>query len=112
LEKLVWLRQMSNAVVDAAIEVPGRAFFFLVAQEKKKLRKDTLMMQYQCGQVLYQLKGYNRCRLFTITDQPDTKIIPQIDTALSWQGLHHAFLRPGSSYAQSNNGLTWFEYVG
>jgi len=109
VEKLVFLRQMSNAIIDAAIEVPGRAFFFLVAQERKKLKKAMLLVQYESGQMLYKLLGYNRCRLFTITENGESKIIPQIDTALSWQGLYNAFYQARHGYAFADTVLRLFE---
>ncbi len=98
LEKLLLLRRMSGVVIDAVIEVPDRAFFFLVVQGSKRLRKDDLLVRYQSGQLLYQLRGYNRCRLFTITREDSPKIIPQIDTALTWKGLHEAIVRTEGRY--------------
>ena len=99
VEKLVRLRTMSNATIDAVINVPGRAFFFLVVQEARRLKKSTLLVQYDSGQLLYKLMGYNRCRLFTITKEEGAKIIPEIDTALTWQQVHDAFLRARDRYA-------------
>lgn len=101
LEKLIRLRTMSNATIDAVIEVPGRAFFFLVAQGKRRLNKNTLLVQYDSGQLLYKLMGYNRCRLFTITEEDKPKIIPQIDTALTWHGLYNSFFQMRDRYAFS-----------
>lgn len=109
VEKLGFLRQMSNASIDAVIEVPGRAFFFLVAQERQKPKKAMLLVQYESGQLLYKLLGYNRCRLFTITEKSEAKIIPQIDTALSWQGLYDAFYQSRHEYALADTILGLFE---
>jgi hypothetical protein len=110
-EKLVFLRKMANATIDVAIEVPGRAFFFLVVQETKTLQKARLVVQYESGQMLYNLMGYNRCRLFTITGASQSKIIPQIDTALSWHGLYETFLQARHGYAFADRVLSFFEPV-
>jgi len=109
VEKLVFLRKMCSATIDAAIEVPGRAFFFLAAQERKRLQKAMLLVQYESGQLLYKLLGYNRCRLFTITESSESKIIPQIDTALSWQGLYNAFYQARDGYAFADHVLRLFD---
>lgn len=109
LEKLTRLRSMSNATIDAVIEVPGRAFFFLVAQGRRKLKQSTLLVQYDSGQLLYKLMAYNRCRLFTITEEGKPKIIPQIDTALTWEGLHSSFFQMRHQYAFAGLVLSLFE---
>ena len=90
-KQLGYFRALCNTAVDGVIEVPQRAFFFIVVQGKRKLIKNTLRMQYESGQMLYQLMGYNRCRLFTITEEEGPKRIDQIDTALTWSDLAHAF---------------------
>lgn len=110
-EKLIFLRKMANATIDAVIEVPGRAFFFLVVQERNRLQKGALLIQYESGQMLYKLMGYNRCRLFTITKKSESKIIPQIDTALSWQHLHNAFSRSRHRYAFADQVMQFFQPV-
>jgi hypothetical protein len=110
-EKLIFLRKMANATIDAVIEVPGRAFFFLVVQERNRLQKGTLLIQYESGQMLYKLMGYNRCRLFTITKKSESKIIPQIDTALSWQHLHNAFSRSRHRYPFADQVMQFLEPV-
>ncbi len=109
LERLAFLRSMSNVTIDAVIEVPGRAFFFLVVQGTKKLQKDTLLVQFESGQMLYKLMGYNRCRLFTVTTQDEPKIISQIDTALSWRGLRSAFSQVRDRYAFADQVLDLFQ---
>ena len=108
-EKMGALRKMANATIDAVIEVPGRAFFFLVVQEEKRLQKKALHIQYQAGQTLFKLMGYNRCRLFTISLEDEPKIIPEIDTALSWQGLFNAFSQARNQYAFTDHVLTFFQ---
>ena len=97
-EALARLRQMSKVTIDAVIEVPARAFFFLVIVETKKPQKKGLVLQYEAGQLLYKLMGYNRCRVFTISHSKGPKIIPQIDTALTWQGLYEAFFEKQGQY--------------
>ena len=97
------LRDMSNAVVDAVLEVPSRALFFLVIWEKGRPKKTTLLMQYESGQLLYKIMGYNRCRLFTISHRDAPKIIPQIDRALTWQGLYDTFSKVAPRYAFAGN---------
>lgn len=110
-EKLVLLRKMAKAVIDAVIEVPGRAFFYLVVQERNRLQKEQLLIQYESGQMLYKLMGYNRCRLFTITEKNESKIIPEIDTALSWQDLHDAFSLARRGYPFANQVMQFFKPV-
>ncbi len=97
--KLAGLRSMSKAAIDVLIEVPGRAYFFLVSWEKRKPGKHTLLLQYESGQLLYRLSGYNRCRLFTISHRDESKIIRQIDRALTWQALSDAFAKVSDRYA-------------
>lgn len=111
MEKLIALRKMSHATIDAVIEVPGRAFFFLVVQSAKKLEKKALLVQYESGQVLYKLMRYNRCRLFTITEKDEPKIIAQVDTALCWQGLQRAFFEVRDRYAFADRVLDLFDPV-
>ena len=108
-QKLVFLRKMANATIDAVIEVPGRAFFFLVVEERQRLQKQVLFVQYESGQLLYKLTGYNRCRLFTITKDSASKMIPQIDTALSWQHLYQAFSEARRRYAFADQVLQFFD---
>jgi hypothetical protein len=108
-ERLVGLRQMSRATIDAVIEVPGRAFFFIVAQHKTRLKKDTLRLQYRAGQLLYQVMGYNRCRLFTITPDEAPKRIPEIDTALTWRGLYQVFSQTRDRYPFAGSVLELLE---
>jgi hypothetical protein len=108
-EKLIFLRKMVNATIDAVIEVPGRAFFFLVVEERQRLQKQTLFIQYESGQMLYKLMGYNRCRLFTITNENESKIIPEIDTALSWHDLHNAFSEVHRRYGFADHLLQFFK---
>jgi hypothetical protein len=91
------------------MEVPGRAFFFLVSQDRQRLKKSTLGVQYESGQILYKYLGYNRCRLFTITEKSSPRIIPQIDKPLSWQGLYDAFYQVRHEYALANSILKYFE---
>ena len=110
-EKLVLLRKMANAIIDAVIEVPGRAFFYLVVQERTRLQKEPLLIQYKSGQILYKLMGYNRCRLFTITEKNESKIIPEIDTALSWKDLHDAFSQARRGYPFANQVMQFFKPV-
>ncbi len=112
LDALARLRQMCGVTVDAVIEVPGRAFFFLVAVEAKKPPKKALVLQYDCGQLLYKIKRYNRCRLFTISHADGPKIIPQIDTALTWKGIYDAFLETRASYPFADLVLSVFDDVG
>jgi hypothetical protein len=107
--RLVGLKQMCRATVDAVIEVPGRAFFFIVAQHKTRLKKDTLRLQYKAGQLLYQIMRYNRCRLFTITGDAAPRRIPEIDTALTWRGLYDAFCQTRNGYPFSGSILELFE---
>ncbi|MBN1841699.1 MAG: hypothetical protein JW883_05380 [Deltaproteobacteria bacterium] len=109
LKKLSALRSMSKATMDAVIEVPGRAFFFLVAFETKRPKKTDLLAQYESGQLLYKLMGYNRCRLFTITQKDEPKIIAEIDTALTWQGLHNAFFEARHRYPIADSVLDLFD---
>jgi hypothetical protein len=109
VEKLMSLRRMSNATIDAVIDVPGRALFFLVVEDRPRLSKSNLAVQYHSGQLLYQLMGYNRCRLFTITQNSGSKIIPQVDTALSWQGLYEAFDQVRHGYPFAHIILKYFE---
>ncbi|MBW2108561.1 MAG: hypothetical protein JRI36_07860 [Deltaproteobacteria bacterium] len=99
LERLSFLRTLCRASIDAVIEVPDRAFFFLVVSEGTRLKPSRLRVQFECGQLLYKILGYNRCRLFTVTDDDGPKIIPQIDTPLSWAGLRHAFFEARNRYA-------------
>jgi hypothetical protein len=108
-DKLNRLRAMSNVAIDTAIEVPGRAFFFIVAEGRTKLKKSTLLLQYESGQLLYQLMGYNRCRLFTVTREAGPKRIPQIDTALTWSGLYAAFEAAKDRYPFATYILDLFE---
>jgi len=110
-ENLAKLRSMSKAMIDAVIEVPGRAFFFLVTEETERPKKPTLLVQYESGQLLYQLMGYNRCRLFTIRHRDEPKIIPQIDTALTWQGLYNVFHEARRRYAFTDLVLDLFDHV-
>lgn len=111
LKKLSTLRSMSKATIDAVIEVPGRAFFFLVTFETGRPKKTDLLAQYESGQLLYKLMGYNRCRLFTITQKDEPKIIPEIDTALTWQGLHNAFFEARDRYSFADVVLDLFDPV-
>jgi hypothetical protein len=106
---LARLQSMSKAMIDAVIEVPGRAFFFLVTEETRRQKKTTLLVQYESGQLLYQLMGYNRCRLFTIRHRNEPKIIPQIDTALTWQGLYNVFYEARERYAFTDLVLDLFD---
>jgi len=110
-ESLARLCTMSNAMIDAVIEVPGRAFFFLVTEETKRPKKPALLVQYESGQLLYQLMGYNRCRLFTIRHGNEPKIIPQIDTALTWQGLYNVFYEARDRYAFTDLVLDLFDHM-
>lgn len=110
-ENLARLRSMSKAMIDAVIEVPGRAFFFLVTEETERPKKPTLLVQYESGQLLYQLMGYNRCRLFTIRHRDEPKIIPQIDTALTWQGLYNVFHQARQRYAFTDLVLDLFDHM-
>jgi len=110
-EGLARLRSMSKAMIDAVIEVPGRAFFFLVTEEAKKPKKPALLVQYEMGQLLYQLMGYNRCRLFTIRHSNEPKIIPEIDTALTWQGLYQVFEEARQRYAFTDLVLDLFNPI-
>jgi hypothetical protein len=96
------LRTLSNVMVDAVIEVPERAFFFIVVEERTRLKKNVLLAQYESGQVLYQLLGYNRCRLFTLTRKEEPKRIQQIDTALTWTQLYHVFDENKARYAPAS----------
>lgn len=107
--RLVGLRQMCRATIDAVIDVPGRAFFFIVAQNKAGLRKNSLGLQYRAGQLLYQIMGYNRCRLFTITADGAPKRIPEIDTALTWRGLYNAFCETRDRYPFAGSVLELLE---
>ncbi|MBW2019030.1 MAG: hypothetical protein JRI58_03455 [Deltaproteobacteria bacterium] len=107
-EDLARLRPLSNVTIDAVIEVPARAFFFLVTHDTKKPPKRALLMQYESGQLLYKLMGYNRCRLFTISHRDEQKIIPQIDTALSWLGLYDAFFKRRDRYPFAKSVLDLF----
>lgn len=108
-ERLAFLRAMCETIIDAVIEVPGRAFFFIVTEERKRLSPKKLLVQYESGQLLYQLAGYNRCRLFTITQNSGSKIIPQVDTALSWQGLYEVFDQVRHGYPFAHIILKYFE---
>lgn len=110
-EGLARLCTMSKAMIDAVIEVPGRAFFFLVTEETKRPKKPALLVQYESGQLLYQLMGYNRCRLFTIRHGNEPKIIPQIDTALTWQGLYNVFYEARERYAFTDLVLDLFDHM-
>ena len=110
-ESLAKLCTMSKAMIDAVIEVPGRAFFFLVIEETRRPRKTTLLVQYESGQLLYQLMGYNRCRLFTVRHRNEPKIIPQIDTALTWQGLYNVFCEARGRYAFTDLVLDLFDHM-
>lgn len=110
-ETLARLCSMSKAMIDAVIEVPGRAFFFLVTEEIRKLKKTTLLVQYESGQLLYQLMGYNRCRLFTIRHRNEPKIIRQIDTALTWQGLYNVFYEARERYVFTDLVLDLFDHM-
>jgi hypothetical protein len=105
-KKLARLRGMSNTAIDAVLEVPGRAFFFLVTWEKRKPKEATLLMQYESGQLLYKIMGYNRCRLFTISHGDEPKIISEIDRALTWQGLSNAFAEARHQYPFGDEILT------
>jgi len=98
MEGLSWLRSMSKVTIDAVIEVPARAFFFLVTGRIRKTQKKGLLLKHKTGQLLYNLMGYNRCRLFTISHKGGPKIIPQIDTALTWQELYDAFSKGRDRY--------------
>jgi hypothetical protein len=106
------LRSMSKAMIDAVIEVPGRAFFFLVTEETERPKKPVLLVQYESGQLLYQLMGYNRCRLFTIRHRDEPKIIPQIDTALTWHGLYNVFHEARGRYAFTDPVLDLLGHMG
>jgi hypothetical protein len=97
-EILAGLRHMCKVTIDAVIEVPARAFFFLVTLDSRKAPRTELVLQYDSGQLLYKLLGYNRCRLFTISNTEGPKVIQQIDTALTWQGLYDAFLQRRGEY--------------
>lgn len=110
-ESLARLCTMSKAMIDAVIEVPGRAFFFLVTEETKRPKKPALLVQYESGQLLYQLMGYNRCRLFTIRHRNEPKIIPQIDTALTWQGLYNVFCEARKRYPFTDLVLDLFDHM-
>jgi len=110
-EGLARLCSVSKAMIDAVIEVPGRAFFFLVVEETRRPRKTTLLVQYESGQLLYQLMGYNRCRLFTVRHRNEPKIIPQIDTALTWQGLYDVFCETRGRYAFTDLVLDLFDHM-
>ena len=108
-KNLARLQRMSKAMIDAVIEVPGRALFFLVTEETRRQKKTTLLIQYESGQLLYQLMGYNRCRLFTIRNRNEPKIIPQVDTALTWQGLYNVFHEARGRYAFADLVLDLFD---
>ena len=110
-EGLARLCAMSKAMIDGVIEVPGRAFFFLVTEETKRPKKPALLVQYESGQLLYQLMGYNRCRLFTIRHKNEPKIIPQVDTALTWQGLYKVFYEARGRYAFTDVVLDLFDHM-
>jgi hypothetical protein len=105
-KRLARLRGMSKTAIDAVLEVPGRAFFFLVTRDKTKPKKTTLLWQYESGQLLYKIMRYNRCRLFTISHRDEPKIIPQIDRALTWQGLYEVFAETRHQYAFASEILT------
>jgi hypothetical protein len=111
-DRLVGLRQMCRVTVDAVIDVTGRAFFFIVAQnraDKAGLRRDSLALQYRAGQLLYQIMGYNRCRLFTITPDEAPKRIPEIDTALTWRGFYRVFSETRDRYPFAGSVLELLE---
>jgi len=110
-ENLAGLCSMSKAMIDAVIEVPGRAFFFLVTEETKRPKQAALLVQYESGQLLYQLMGYNRCRLFTLRHRDEPKIIPQIDTALTWQGLYNVFYEARERYAFTDLVFDLFDHM-
>jgi len=110
-ERLTRLCTMSKAVIDAVIEVPGRALFFLVTEDTTRPSKSALLVQYETGQLLYQLMGYNRCRLFTIRHRNQPKIIPEIDAALTWQGLYQIFEGVRHRYAFTDLVLDLFHPV-
>ena len=110
-ERLARLCAMSKTMIDAVIEVPGRALFFLIPEGTTRPNKPTLLVQYEMGQLLYQLMGYNRCRLFTIRHRNEPKIIPEIDTALTWQGLYQVFNEARQRYAFTDLVLDLFEHI-
>ena len=110
-ETLARLRDMSKVTIDVVIEVPGRALFFLAIVDTKGPSRKGLALQYDAGQLLYKLMDYNRCRLFTLSHADGPKIIPQIDTALTWQGLCDAFARRKDQYPFARPILDLFDHA-